>query len=322
MKKLGIQARSRLEGPPSRGPPLGGSIRVPTVRHDCRYLEHLPFAGTAPGATVSASDTVQLIDRGALAPIALPTTSTLAHGIAQRINVRHPSISLGASAAARKREGHMFTRRQAIRWAELWVSCWNEGDFDTLLALYKRHRAIRTPVERQSRAISRQHDRGVQASLGGGAVSAFTPFAAIWSACRGIPETRELTIVYATDIGGTQLHGCDLVTLDADGRVVLGEPCVGCVVDDELGRAPSAARLRHATQRGRRTVMRIMAALRLARGFVVGAGVSGVIVSTAGPSAQTVSADRKRRIRCAVRSSACRTTGCSTSWRSGSNAAP
>jgi osmotically-inducible protein OsmY len=35
--------------------------------------------------------------------------------------------------------------------------------------------------------------------------------------------------------------------------------------------------------------MRIMTALRLARGFVVGAGVSGVIVSTAGSSAQTMS---------------------------------
>src|SRR5688572_16300776 len=31
----------------------------------------------------------------------------------------------------------MFTRRQAIRWAELWVSCWNEGDYETLLALYR-----------------------------------------------------------------------------------------------------------------------------------------------------------------------------------------
>jgi hypothetical protein len=46
------------------------------------------------------------------------------------------------------------------------------------------------------------------------------------------PETRELTIVYATDLGGTRLYGCDLVTLDADGRVVLGDPCVGGVVDD------------------------------------------------------------------------------------------
>ena|SRR5688572_708419 len=34
--------------------------------------------------------------------------------------------------------------------------------------------------------------------------------------------------------------------------------------------------------------MRVMTALRLARGFVVGAGVSGVIVSTAASSAQTV----------------------------------
>jgi osmotically-inducible protein OsmY len=36
--------------------------------------------------------------------------------------------------------------------------------------------------------------------------------------------------------------------------------------------------------------MGIMAAVRLARGFVVGAGLSGVIVSTTGSSAQTVSA--------------------------------
>ena len=31
----------------------------------------------------------------------------------------------------------MFTRRQAIRWAELWLSCWNDGDFDTLLAMHR-----------------------------------------------------------------------------------------------------------------------------------------------------------------------------------------
>jgi hypothetical protein len=46
------------------------------------------------------------------------------------------------------------------------------------------------------------------------------------------PETRELTIVYVSDLGGTRLYGCDLVTLDIDGRVVLGEPCVSCVVDE------------------------------------------------------------------------------------------
>ena len=73
------------------------------------------------------------------------------------------------------------------------------------------------------------------------------------------PETRELTIVYATDLGGTRLYGCDLVTLDADGRVVLGEPCVGCVADDEPAVEDHA--LVHALRQcRRRTVMRFMAA--------------------------------------------------------------
>ena len=31
----------------------------------------------------------------------------------------------------------MFTRRQAIRWAELWLSCWNDSDYDTLLAMHR-----------------------------------------------------------------------------------------------------------------------------------------------------------------------------------------
>jgi hypothetical protein len=31
----------------------------------------------------------------------------------------------------------MFTRKQAIRWAELWLSCWNDGDFETLLAMHR-----------------------------------------------------------------------------------------------------------------------------------------------------------------------------------------
>ena len=31
----------------------------------------------------------------------------------------------------------MFTRRQAIRWAELWLSCWNDRDYDTLLAMHR-----------------------------------------------------------------------------------------------------------------------------------------------------------------------------------------
>lgn len=140
----------------------------------------------------------------------------------------------------------MFTRRQAIRWAELWLSCWNEGDFDTLLALYRD--TTRFGNGRSNGESARDHDRTIEA------------FKRHWAAVpygihsvRGDlervswdPEVRELTIVYATDIGGTQLHGCDLVTLDADGRVVLGEPCVGWVAEDEP--AIADARLVHAAR--------------------------------------------------------------------------
>ena len=125
----------------------------------------------------------------------------------------------------------MFTRRQAIRWAELWLSCWNEGDFDTLLALYRD--TTRFGARRSNGTFAR-------------ARHTIEAFKRHWAAVpfgihsvRGDlervswdPETRELTIVYATDLGGTRLYGCDLVTLDAEGRVVLGEPCVGVVADE------------------------------------------------------------------------------------------
>jgi len=125
----------------------------------------------------------------------------------------------------------MFTRRQAIRWAELWLSCWNQGDYDTVLALYSD----------TTRFGSRSEDSG---AVRGQAIAALKRhWAAVPFGIHSVrgelervswdPETRELTIVYAADIAGTRLYGCDLVTLDVNGHVVLGEPCVGVVVDDE-----------------------------------------------------------------------------------------
>ena len=126
----------------------------------------------------------------------------------------------------------MFTRRQAIRWAELWLSCWNEGDFDTLLALYKDTTRFGRRANGE-RALSRDHTiealKRHWAAVPFGIHSVRGDLERVsWD-----PETRELTIVYATDIGGSRLFGCDLVTLDMEGRVVLGEPCVGCVAEDE-----------------------------------------------------------------------------------------
>jgi hypothetical protein len=124
----------------------------------------------------------------------------------------------------------MFTRRQAIRWAELWLSCWNEGDYETLLALYRD--TTRFGARSDESVLS--HDNKIGALKRHWAAVPFGIHSVRGDLERVAwdPETRELTIVYATDLGGIRLYGCDLVTLDIEGRVVLGEPCVGCVVDE------------------------------------------------------------------------------------------
>lgn len=126
----------------------------------------------------------------------------------------------------------MFTRRQAIRWAELWLSCWNEGDYETLLALYRDTARFGA----RSGESVQAHDNTIEALKRHWAAVPFGIHSVRGELERVSwdPETRELTIVYGTDFDGTRLHGCDLVTLDTDGRVVLGEPCVGCVVDEPV----------------------------------------------------------------------------------------
>ena len=145
----------------------------------------------------------------------------------------------------------MFMRRQAIRWAELWLSCWNQGDYETLLALYRD--TTRFGARSDESVLS--HDNKIEALKRHWAA---VPFGI--HSLRGElervswdPEVLELTIVYATDIGGTQLHGCDLVSLDADGRVVLGEPCVGWVAEDEseVADAQLVHAARHSAEGGR-----------------------------------------------------------------------
>jgi len=124
----------------------------------------------------------------------------------------------------------MFTRRQAIRWAELWMSCWNEGDYETLLALYRDTSQFGARADAD---FATARDERIEAFRRHWAAVPFGIHSVRGELERVSwdPETRELTIVYATDLGGTRLYGCDLVTLDAEGRVVLGQPCVGCVAD-------------------------------------------------------------------------------------------
>ena len=125
----------------------------------------------------------------------------------------------------------MFTRRQAIRWAELWLSCWNDGDFDTLLAMHRDDARFGvwsadsgSPSELDRKEAMRRHWAAVSFGLHSVPVE-FDEVA--WD-----PESREITVVYVADFDFVRVRGCDLVTLDATGRVIAGEPCVGSIVED------------------------------------------------------------------------------------------
>lgn len=125
----------------------------------------------------------------------------------------------------------MFTRRQAIRWAELWLSCWNDGDFNTLLAMHRDDArfgagnagsAGEPPLDRKE--AMKRHWAAVPFGLH--SVPAELDEVA-WD-----PESREVTVVYVADFEGTLVRGCDLVMLDATGRVIAGEPCLGSMVEE------------------------------------------------------------------------------------------
>jgi hypothetical protein len=67
-----------------------------------------------------------------------------------------------------------------------------------------------------------------------------------------VPSSSGMKARYATDLDGTRLYGCDLVTLDGDGHVLLGDPCVGGLADeDSSGMDHALVRAEHGFEGGR-----------------------------------------------------------------------
>ena len=125
----------------------------------------------------------------------------------------------------------MLTRRQAIRWAELWLTCWNDRDFDTLLAMHRDD--ARFGIWRAGNGSAPQLDRKEAMKRHWAAI----PFGlhsvpAELDEVAWDPESREITVVYVADFDFSRVRGCDLITLDATGRVIAGEPCVGSLVEE------------------------------------------------------------------------------------------
>ena len=135
----------------------------------------------------------------------------------------------------------MLTRRQVIRWAEVWLSCWNDRDLDTLLALHSDDARVggttvsaltATRADRK-RALER-HWAALPYGLHSGSVELDE---VVWD-----PESREIAILYVADVHGIRLRGCDHVTLDGTGRMLAGEPLVGSLTEEPRARVQSHVR--------------------------------------------------------------------------------
>ena len=125
----------------------------------------------------------------------------------------------------------MFTRRQAIRWAELWLSCWNDRDYDTLLAMHRddaRFGAWSADAAGASRLDRKEAMKRHWAAIEFGLHSVPAEIDEVaWD-----PESREITVVYVADFDFSRVRGVDIVMLDATGRIIAGETCVGSIVEE------------------------------------------------------------------------------------------
>jgi hypothetical protein len=124
----------------------------------------------------------------------------------------------------------MFTRRQAIRWAELWLSCWNDGDFDTLLAMH-RDDARFGVWDGESAAGARLERKEAMKRHWAAVPFGLHSVPAELDEIAWDPESREITVVFAAEFAGTRVRGCDLISLDSGGRVIAGETCMGAVTE-------------------------------------------------------------------------------------------
>jgi hypothetical protein len=125
----------------------------------------------------------------------------------------------------------MLTRKQAIKWAEHWITSWNDGDLERVLSLYREDVRFESPL--------------AEAATGSPLVEGKAALRRYWSSApygirsvrlqleRAIwdPVERELAIVYVAQLTETRLRGCELITLDIGARAVRGLACFGSVLD-------------------------------------------------------------------------------------------
>src|SRR5262249_28054657 len=118
---------------------------------------------------------------------------------------------------------------EARAFAEQWAHCWNTRDVEAVLARFAEHVVFSSPVA--LRVTGDTTIRGKDAlraywsrALADHPSLLFTINRVLWEA-----DHSELAIIYDREINGRHDRGAEVLTFDADGRIVRGEGFYGVI---------------------------------------------------------------------------------------------
>jgi ketosteroid isomerase-like protein len=131
----------------------------------------------------------------------------------------------------------MFTRRQAIRWAEIWAACWNDRDVETILALHRDDVRFESTVARRVTGSAIVEGKDALRRYWTQLLRETGPVRLELEKVTWDPGALQIAVMYVANLEGQRTRACELLTLDTWGRVIRGR----CVL---LGAAHQSAATR------------------------------------------------------------------------------
>ena len=133
------------------------------------------------------------------------------------------------SRSAAGRLGVGVTSNEAWVFAQEWAHHWNTRDVEAVLAHFAERAVFSSPVALKVIGEATIHGKKALRAYWSRALADhqslhFTINRALWDANRS-----ELAIIYDRDVNGRQERGAEVLTFDADGRVICGEAFYGVI---------------------------------------------------------------------------------------------
>jgi hypothetical protein len=129
----------------------------------------------------------------------------------------------------RLRSGAAVTSIEARVFADRWARHWNGRDVEAVLAHFAEHAVFASPVALRVTGEATIHGKEAlraywRRALANHPSLRFTINRVLWDA-----DHSELAIIYDREVNGQHDRGAEVLTFDADGRIVRGEAFYGVI---------------------------------------------------------------------------------------------